>query len=112
MRCGYLSGTRRTSNGFGWQLMKQSVKLFVFMLVSQSAVELEDCGTHCQLVYRQCAVCYTHFWSTYNQILLESRPRAVSKTSGNTNCIERFNCTVRQRISRLVRETLSFSKKL
>lgn len=64
------------------------------------------------VVYRQCAVCYTHFWSTYNQILLESRPRAVSKTSGNTNCIERFNCTVRQRISRLVRETLSFSKKL
>lgn len=26
--------------------------------------------------------------------------------------IERFNCTVRQRVSRLVRKTLSFSKKL
>jgi IS1 family transposase len=29
-----------------------------------------------------------------------------------TNYIERFNNTMRQRISRLVRKTLSFSKKL
>jgi insertion element IS1 protein InsB len=32
--------------------------------------------------------------------------------SGDTNHIERFNNTLRQRVSRLVRETLSFSKKL
>lgn len=37
---------------------------------------------------------------------------AVGKKSGKTNAIERFNCTLRQRISRLVRKTLSFSKKL
>ena len=35
----------------------------------------------------------------------------VSKGSGLTNHIERFNCTMRQRIGRLVRKTLSFSKK-
>jgi len=29
-----------------------------------------------------------------------------------TNHVERFNCTLRQRVSRLVRATLSFSKKL
>jgi insertion element IS1 protein InsB len=29
-----------------------------------------------------------------------------------TNHLERFNNTLRQRVSRLVRETLSFSKKL
>jgi insertion element IS1 protein InsB len=29
-----------------------------------------------------------------------------------TNHIERFNCTLRQRVSRLVRSALSFSKKL
>ncbi|MDF5738566.1 IS1 family transposase, partial [Nostoc sp. S13] len=38
--------------------------------------------------------------------------RAVGKESGKTNHIERFNNTMRQRISRLVRKTLSFSKKL
>ena len=35
----------------------------------------------------------------------------VSKGSGLTNHIERFNCTMRQRVGRLVRKTLSFSKK-
>jgi len=63
-------------------------------------------------LYRQCAVCYTDFWSAYNQIFPASRHRSVSKASGKTNGIERFNCTLRQRVSRLVRKTLSFSKKL
>ena len=63
-------------------------------------------------LYRQCTVYYTDFWTAYNQIFPESRHKAVSKTSGKTNGIERFNCTLRQRVSRLVRETLSFSKKL
>ena len=40
------------------------------------------------------------------------RHQAVGKTSGKTNAIERFNCTLRQQLSRLVRNTLSFSKKL
>jgi hypothetical protein len=36
----------------------------------------------------------------------------VGKDSGKTNHIERFNNTIRQRVSRLVRSTLSFSNKL
>ncbi|TRU23760.1 MAG: IS1 family transposase, partial [Microcystis aeruginosa Ma_SC_T_19800800_S464] len=34
------------------------------------------------------------------------------KETGQTNHIERLNNTFRQRISRLVRESLSFSKKM
>lgn len=63
-------------------------------------------------VYRQCAMCYTDFWSAYEQVFPKFRHQAVSKKSGKTNHIERLNCTLRQRISRLVRQTLSFSKKL
>ena len=62
--------------------------------------------------YRQCAVAYTDFWSAYEKIFPSTRHRAVGKESGKTNHIERFNCTLRQRVSRLVRKTLSFSKKL
>lgn len=40
------------------------------------------------------------------------RYRPVGKESGKTSYIERFNCMLRQRCSRLVRKTLSFSKKL
>ena len=63
-------------------------------------------------VYRQCAVCYTDFWSAYEEIFPTKRHKTVGKESGKTNYIERFNCTMRQRISRLVRKTLSFLKKL
>jgi IS1 family transposase len=63
-------------------------------------------------VYRQCALCYTDFWEAYAAILPSKRHRACGKGSGQTNHIERFNNTLRQRYSRLVRKTLSFSKKL
>jgi len=38
------------------------------------------------------------------------RHEVCAKGSGRTNIIERFNCTLRQRVSRLVRDALSFSK--
>jgi IS1 family transposase len=63
-------------------------------------------------VYRQCAVIYTDFCLSYPVALPSNRHRAVGKETGKTNYIERFNCTLRQRVSRLVRKTLSFSKKL
>lgn len=63
-------------------------------------------------VYRQCALCYSDYWDAYAAVLPSKRHRAVGKDSGLTNHIERFNNTLRQRCSRLVRKTLSFSKKL
>jgi len=63
-------------------------------------------------VYRPCAVSYTDFWASDETVLPSKRHRAVGKESGKTHHIERFNCTLRQRVSRLVRKTLSFSKKL
>ena len=63
-------------------------------------------------VYRQCAVSYTDFWSAYGTVFPQKRYKAVGKETGLKNYIERFNNTMRQRISRLVRKTLSFSKKL
>ena len=62
--------------------------------------------------YRRCAVIYTDLWDAYAEILPVKRHKAVDKTSEKTNKIERLNCTLRQRISRLVRKTLSFSKDL
>ncbi len=63
-------------------------------------------------VYQQCAVAYTDFWQAYNTVIPQERHRPVGKESGQTNHIERLNNTFRQRISRLVRQSLSFSKKL
>ena len=63
-------------------------------------------------VYRQCAIFYSDFWVSYPVAFPSSRHRAVGKETGLTSYIERLNCTLRQRVSRLVRKTLSFSKKL
>jgi IS1 family transposase len=63
-------------------------------------------------VYRQCAVSYTDFWSAYGTVFPKKRHKAVGKETGLKNYIERFNNTMRQRILRLVRKTISFSKKL
>jgi len=63
-------------------------------------------------VYRQCAKVYTDFWEAYVTVIPSKRHEAVGKDSGLTSYIERLNNTLRQRIARLVRKTLSFSKKL
>jgi len=57
-------------------------------------------------------VCYTDFWAAYDKVFPAKRHRSVGKESGKTNHIERFNLTMRQKISILVRRTLSISKKL
>ena len=57
-------------------------------------------------------IAYSDFWEADHRVLPSKRHRAVGKESGQTNHIERFNCTLGERISPLVRKTLSFSKKL
>ncbi|MGE0086519.1 MAG: IS1 family transposase, partial [Desulfococcaceae bacterium] len=61
-------------------------------------------------VYRQCAVCYSDFLEAYEKVIPGNRHRPSGKETGQTNHTERFSCTLRQRVSRLVRKTLPFSK--
>ena len=61
------------------------------------------------LAYRRGTV-YTDFWEAYQQVLPDEQHRAVGKESGQTNHIERWNNTLRQRLGRFVRKSLSFSK--
>jgi len=52
------------------------------------------------------------FWAAYEAVLPSKRHRAVGKEIGKTSYVERLNNTLKQRVSRLVRKTLSFSKSL
>jgi IS1 family transposase len=63
-------------------------------------------------VYQQFAFTYPDFWQAYKTVIPAKHHRAVGKGTGLTNHVERLNNTFRQRVSRLVRESLSFSKKL
>jgi insertion element IS1 protein InsB len=62
--------------------------------------------------YRQHATFYTDQYVVYKGVIPAAQHRAISKLARQTNHLERFNNTLRQRVSRVVRETLSFSKKL
>jgi IS1 family transposase len=59
--------------------------------------------------YRRGA-CYTDFWEAYQAVIPLTKHRPVGKETGQTAHSERFNNTLRQRLARLVRKTLSFSK--
>ena len=56
--------------------------------------------------------CYTDFWSAYQTVLPEEQHTAVGKEAGETAHVERWNNTLRQRLARFVRKTLSFSKSI
>lgn len=62
--------------------------------------------------YRQRATFYTDDWEAYKGVIPDYQHEVCAKGSGHTNGVERFNCTLRQRASRLVRDALSFSKKV
>ena len=60
-------------------------------------------------LYRQ-GHCFTDFWAAYKAVIPEEQHTAVGKETGETAHVERWNNTLRQRLARFVRMTLSFSK--
>jgi insertion element IS1 protein InsB len=54
--------------------------------------------------------CSTDFWEAYAKVLPKRRHTAVGKDTGETAHVERWNNTLRQRLGRFVRKSLSLSK--
>jgi IS1 family transposase/transposase-like protein len=59
--------------------------------------------------YRRCHS-YSDFWGAYQRVLPSATHQCVGKETGETAHIERWYNTLRQRLARYVRKTLSFSK--
>ncbi len=92
--------------------MQRSVRLLVFIWAARDEEAARHLWQSLPPVYRQCAIAYTDFWAAYSTVLPSKRHGAVGKETGKTSDIERFNNTLRQRVSRLVGKTLSFSKSI
>lgn len=60
--------------------------------------------------YFSLATC-SDYWSSYAEVFDPATHLSVGKHTGLTNHIERFNATLRNRLGRFTRKTLSFSKK-
>lgn len=59
--------------------------------------------------YKRCLT-FSDFWEAYQQVFPKKTHRCVGKESGQTAHMERWYNTLRQRLARFVRKTLSFSK--
>ncbi len=63
------------------------------------------------IAWKVTATFHTAQYDVYNGVIPAERHKAITKKARKTNHSERCNNTLRQRLSRLVRATLSFSKK-
>ena len=68
-----------------------------------------DCQSYGSL-QAQRGYSFSDFWDTYQAVFAIDRHQSVGKDSGETNHIERWFNTLRQRLARFRRKTLSFSK--
>jgi insertion element IS1 protein InsB len=90
----------------------KSRQIMAFHVGDRSHKSAEQLWAKIPQAYRQHATFYTDQYVVYAKVIPATQHQAISKLARKTNHIERFNNTLRQRVSRLVRDALSFSKKL
>ena len=59
----------------------------------------------------RCRATRSDFWLAYDEVFPWRTHRSTGKGAGETCYVERWNNTLRQRLGRFVRKTLSFSKR-
>ena len=88
------------------RLTRQIVAYFVGDRSADSARALRE---RIPPEYR-CRATRSDFWLAYDEVFPRRTHRLCNKGEGETCYVERWNCTLRQRLGRFVRKTLSFSK--
>jgi insertion element IS1 protein InsB len=87
-------------------------QIIAFHVGDRSRDSAKELWAKIPLGYHEQATFHTDQYDAYTGVIPAARHKAITKHARKTNHIERFNNTLRQRVSRLVRDTLSFSKKL
>jgi insertion element IS1 protein InsB len=104
---------KRANKQWLWMAMDAKTRqVIAFYVGDRSRKSARELWAKIPGVYREQATFYTDQYDAYTGVIPAERHKAITKKARKTNHVERFNNTLRQRVSRLVRETLSFSKKL
>jgi insertion element IS1 protein InsB len=90
-------------------MCRRTRQIVAFAIGDQSAKTCHKLWKFIPIAYRHCHN-FSDFWEAYQEVFPEETHRSVGKDSGQVNPMERWNCTLRQRLARYVRKTLSFSK--
>ncbi|WP_224997062.1 IS1 family transposase [Cesiribacter sp. SM1] len=88
---------------------RRTRQIVAFFIGDRSKASCQELWKSIPQDYQHC-YSYSDFLEAYQQVFGSKKHTSVGKDSGETNHVERFNCTIRQRVCRYVRKTLSFSK--
>ena len=91
---------------------KQTRHIMAFHVGDRGHDRAKQRWAHLPAVDREQAMCSTDQYAVYSGVIPAAHHKAITKYARKTNHLERCNNTLRQRVSRLVRDTLAFSTKL
>ena len=101
---------KKTNKRWVWvALCRRTRQIVAYFIGDRSEASCLHLWQRLPQAYKRCSS-FSDFWDAYQLVFATDRHQAVGKDSGETNHIERWFNTLRQRLARFVRKTLSFSK--
>ncbi len=102
---------KRANKRWLWTvLLRRMTHILAFVLGDHSERTCRRLWHRIPVAFRHC-VSYSDFWEAYQAVFPTETHRCVGKETGQTAHQERWYNTLRQRVGRYVRKTLSFSKR-
>jgi IS1 family transposase len=101
---------RRASKRWVWiALCRATRQVVAYFIGDRSRESCRQLWARIPAAYQR-GRCFTDFWEAYCSVIPAEQHTAAGKESGFTSRVERWNNTLRQRLARFVRKSLSFSK--
>ena len=103
---------RKVNQAWLWLALCRRTRQVIAYAIGDRSCKTCQCLWDAIPVAYRAAHCFHDFWEAYAAVLPPDQHTGVGKESGQTALVERCNNTLRQRLGRLVRKSLSFSKSI
>lgn len=105
----YVGNKKRGERWLWTALCRRTRQIVAFFIGGHDTLACQQLWQRIPADYAGCPI-YTDAWRTYQAVLPPELHQVVGKQTGQTAHQERWYNTLRQRLARFVRKTLSFSK--
>ncbi len=93
-----------------WAALNRTIRQIVaYVIGDRSSETLKRLIRKIPVEYLAC-LSYSDLWKSYRMLLSKGNHKLICKDARKTNHIERWFCTLRQRLSRYVQKSLAFSR--